>query len=484
MLYNFTQKEMKIMNENKNTSFEIDEQLRKSKRVHFIGIGGSGMCPLAEILISCGYTLTGSDNNPGDNLEKLKTLGAEIVMGQRAENIATMHPDMIVYTAALLPDNEELVASKESGIPTYERAELFGAISRMYGNCIGVCGTHGKTTTTALLSQIFLKSNLDPTLVIGGRLPLIDSHGRAGKSDTMICEACEFKDTFLDLSPDTAVILNIDDDHLDYFKTMENLIASFTKFATKATSLVIYNGDDANTITAVNNVENKSGKKFITFGFDSKNDYFADNITYNRGAFPEFDVMYTGKKIGHVALNIPGRHNIANALSAIAVAIENGISMSEIENVISSFKGAGRRFEIIGEFDGITIADDYAHHPTELEATLNAVMKMGYKNVWAVFQPFTYSRTYMLMDDFAKALKIPDHAVLTEIMGSREINTYNVYSSQLCEKVPGSVWFNTFDEVVKYVMDRAKFGDLIITLGCGDIYKAAKQMARLYKDKK
>lgn len=468
------------MVENKNIEAEIDENLKKVKKIHFIGIGGSGMCPLAEILISNGFKLTGSDNNPGDNLVKLESLGAEIAMGQKAENIKNFKPEMIVYTAALLPDNEELVYAKESGIPTYERATLFGAISRMFNNCIGVCGTHGKTTTTSLLSQIFLKADLDPTLVIGGRLPLIDSHGRSGKSDTMICEACEFKDTFLDLSPDTAIILNIDDDHLDYFKTMDNLIASFTKFADKTTKLIVYNGDDANTLTAIKNMKNREGKKFVTFGFSAENDYSADNIKYNRGAFPEFDVLHKGENVGHIVLNVPGKHNIANSLSAIAVACENGLSMEEISAAAETFKGAGRRFEILGEFNGITIADDYAHHPTELKAILESVMAMGYKKVWAIFQPFTYSRTYMLMDDFAEVLKIPDYAVLTEIMGSRERNTYNVYSSQLCEKIPGSVWYNTFDEVVEHVMKNATSGDLIITLGCGDIYKAAKKMAALY----
>lgn len=442
------------------------------------------MCPLAEILISNGYHLTGSDNNPGDNIEKLKSLGAEIIMQQTAENIEICKPEIIVYTAAILPDNPELVAAKASSVPTFERSELFGAVSRMFSNCIGVCGTHGKTTTTAMLSQIMLQAGTDPTLVIGGRLPLIDSHGRSGKSDVMVCEACEFKDTFLDLSPDTSIFLNVDDDHLDYFKTMDNLIASFTKFADKTSDLIVYNGDDKNTIKAIENMKSKAGKRFITFGFSHDNDFSADNVTYNRGAFPEFDVLKKGEKIGHVVLNIPGRHNVANALSAIAVAIDNGVSMSDIEKYITEFKGAGRRFEIIGEFDGITIADDYAHHPTELGATLTAVMKMGYKQVYAVFQPFTYSRTQMLMDDFAEVLQIPDHAVLTEIMGSREVNTFGVYTSQLCEKIPGSVWFNTFDEVVEYTMSKAEPGDLIITLGCGDIYKAAKQMAKLYTEQK
>ena len=461
----------------------IDEVLKSAKRIHFIGIGGSGMCPLAEILIARGYILTGSDNNPGDNINKLRGLGATINMSQVPENLDEFKPDLIVYTNAILPGNPELAAAKECGIPCVERAILFGAISRMYSNCIGVCGTHGKTSTTSLLSQLFLESGADPTLVIGGRLPLIDSHGRSGESDIMVCEACEFKDTFLELSPDACIILNIDNDHMEYFGTIENSIRSFTKFADMTTKLVVYNGDDENTVTAIENVTNVEGKKFVTFGFNSYNDYSPANIEYVRGAFADFDVVYRGSIIGHVTLGIPGRHHISNALSAIAVAIENGIDMSTIERLIGNFRGAGRRFEILGEYDGITIADDYAHHPTELSAVLETAMKMGYKEVWAVFQPFTYSRTKMHMDAFAKALTIPDHAVMTKIMGSREINTDGVYTSQLAELIPGSVWYETQKEVADYVMSKATAGDLIITLGCGDIYKAAQYMAKTYGEK-
>jgi len=462
----------------------IDELLQKINKVHFIGIGGSGMCPLAEILIPKGYDISGSDNNPGDNIDKLRSLGVKINMGQSPKNIEEFSPELIIYTAALLPDNPELIAAKASGIPTFERSFLFGAITRMHKNCISVCGTHGKTTTTALLSQILLESGVDPTLVIGGRLPIIDSHGRFGNSEVMVCEACEFKDTFLELSSDTTIILNIDDDHMEYFGTIDNSIRSFTKFADLTTNLIIYNGEDENTRKCIANMTETSGKKFLTFGFGADNDYSADNITFNRGAFPEFDVIYRGEKIGHVVLGIPGRHNVVNALATIAAAIENGVAMEQIESVITNFSGAGRRFEIYGEFDGITIADDYAHHPVELKLTLEAIMTMGYENVWAVFQPFTYSRTKMHMDAFAEALKIPDKCVMTEIMGSREVNTDGIYTSQLAAKIPGSVWFNTFDEVVEYVMANAKSGDLILTLGCGDIYKVAKQMAKLYGGRK
>lgn len=453
----------------------IDNLLKEIKKIHFIGIGGSGMCPLAEILLGWGYEITGSDNNPGDNIDKLRSLGVNIIMGQKAENIEGA--EMIVYTAALLSDNEELVAAKSSGIPTFERSKLFGAITRMYSNCIGVCGTHGKTTVTSMLSQVLIMADKDPTAVIGGKLPLIDSHGRAGKTNLMVCEACEFVDTFLDLSPDIAVILNIDKDHLDYFKTLDNLIASFTKFSLLSTKAIIFNGDDENTLKAIEGVD----KEKISFGFKSTNDYYPESITYNRGAFAEFDVMNKGKKVAHLKLNIPGTHNILNALAAFASAAYVGTSAKDCEKGIAAFSGAGRRFEILGEYKGITVADDYAHHPQELEAILSAVMKMGYKNVWAVFQPFTYSRTYMLLDDFARVLQIPDKCVMTEIMGSRERNTYNIYTKDLAEKIPDSVWFNTFEEVSEYVVKNASEGDLIITLGCGDIYKAAKIMINMLK---
>ena len=419
--------------------FEIDKLLKEKKRIHFIGIGGSGMCPLAEILHTWGYEISGSDNNPGDNIDKLRGLGMKVILGQKPENIEGA--EIIVYTAAILKDNPELVAALASGIPCFERAALFGAISRMYSDCIAVCGTHGKTTVTAMLTQVLVMAEKDPSAVIGGRLPLIDSHGIAGKSDTLVCEACEFNNHYHELDPNVAIILNVDEDHLEFFKNLDNIIASFNKFANMTTDTVIYNGDDANTVKALEGVD----KKLISFGRYNECDYSPANITYNRGAFAEFDVMHKGEKIAHLKLNIPGEHNILNSLAAFAAAKNAGCSDDECEKGISSFGGAGRRFEVLGEFDGITIADDYAHHPSELEVTLNAVMKMGYNTVWAVFQPFTYSRTKLLFDDFVKVLQIPDKCVMTEIMGSREVNTYGIYTKDLAEKITGSVWFNTFE---------------------------------------
>ena len=453
----------------------IDEVLGKIKRIHFIGIGGSGMCPLVEILHSKGYEISGSDNNENDTLNRVRSLGIPVFLGQRAQNIEGSQ--MIVYTAAILPDNPELCAAKESGIPTFERKELLGAITRMFDNCICVCGTHGKTTVTAMLTQIFLQSGADPTAVIGGKLPITGTNGIAGGSQNMLCEACEFVDTFLSLSPDVSVILNIDEDHLDYFKTLDNLIASFTKFASMTRKEIIINADDANTLRAVEGIKDK---RFITFGLGKDNDFRAENIVLEH-EFASFDIIKYGENVGRISLGIPGKHNIFNALAAIAAADNAGIPMDKIIACAEQFRGAGRRFEILKKINGITIADDYAHHPRELEVTLNAAMGMGFKRVWAVFQPFTYSRTKILFDDFVRVLKIPDRVVMTEIMGSRERNTYGVYTSQLAEKIPGSVWFNTFDEVADYVVKNAEEGDLVITLGCGDIYKAAKLMIKKYE---
>ncbi len=453
--------------------FEIDRLLKTVKRIHFIGIGGSGMCPLAEILHKEGYLLSGSDNNETDTLARIRSLGIPVQMGQRAENIEGA--EMIVYTAALLKDNPELVAAKESGIPTFERSKLLGAVTRIYPNSICISGTHGKTTACSMLTQVLIEADFDPTAVIGGKLPLTGSNGLVGHSDHMVCEACEFVDTFLDLSPDIAVILNVDEDHLDYFKTFENLKKSFTKFASMATKMIIYNGDDPDSVEAVVAAVEICRKPVITFGVNEGNDYRAVNIELNN-EYASFELIRYGENLGEVTLGIPGKHHVYNALAVIASAMESGVSFDQCVKGISDFHGAGRRFEILAEIDGITIADDYAHHPKELEVTLETAIKMGYNKVWAVFQPFTYSRTAILFDEFVRVLKIPDRCIMTEIMGSREINTYDIYTSQLAEKIPGSVWFNTFEEVAQYAVDNAEKGDLVITLGCGDIYKAAKIM--------
>lgn len=456
---------------------EISKALKTVKTIHFIGIGGSGMCPLAEILHSRGYTLQGSDNNESSIVDRIRKMGIKVMMGQKAENIEGA--EMVVYSAAISKENPELKAAIDSGIPTFQRAELLGEVSRQFSNCVGICGTHGKTTVTSLTVQTMLGAGLDPSAVIGGKLPLTNSYGRVGNTETIVMESCEYQDTFLHMSPDVAVILNIDEDHLEYFKTMENLILSFTKFAESATKAIIYNGDDENTLKAICGIK---GKEMISFGFSDKNDYYAENVEEYKGAFTKFDVMYKGEKLGAVELSIPGIHNVLNALAAVAASIYSGARFEDCVKGLQEFKGAGRRFEDLGTYNGIDFIDDYAHHPAELKVTLEAAMKMGYNTVWAVFQPFTYSRTAMHFDEFVDVLKIPDRCVMTEIMGSREVNTYDIYTSQLAEKIPNSVWFNTQEEVADYVLDNARAGDLVLTMGCGDIYKSAFMMIERLKN--
>lgn len=448
------------------------------KHIHFIGIGGSGMYPLAQILHSKGFYLTGSDNNETETTAAVRKMGIPVIFGQAAENIKGA--DLIVHTAAIMADNPELIAAKASGVPVLERSELLGIVTSWYDNAVCVSGTHGKTTTSSMITQMLIEAGIDTAAVIGGKLPAIGGSGRVGSTDTMVCEACEFVDTFLKLYPDVSVILNIDEDHLDYFKTVDNLKNSFTKFCDNTTKTLIINGDDANTVDAVSNT--KQDKKIITFGFTAKNDYYPENIRQISGFQTDFELMHKGEKLTDISIFVPGSHNVLNAVAACVACIECGVKPENLKIGLSHFKGAGRRFEMLDEINGITIADDYAHHPAELTVTLNAAKKMGYKNVWAVFQPFTFSRTSMLLDDFATALQIADRVVLTQIMGSREKNTYGIHTGDLAKKIPDSVWFDTFEEVAGYVKDNAQSGDLVITLGCGDVYKVAKMLIKMLKN--
>ena len=440
-----------------------DRIIEKVKNIHLIGIGGSGMCPLAEILHSNGYLITGSDNNESDPLKRIKALGIKVYMGHSPENVK--NAELIVYSAAISEDNPEIVEAKKLGIPLMERSHMLGALTRRYDNVIGVCGTHGKTTVSSMITHILILNKQNPTAVIGGKLPLINSNGIAGESDTMVCESCEFVDTFLQLSPDKAVLLNIDNDHLDYFKTMDNLVASFSKFVNMA-SLTFVNGDDPLCMKAVENCQ------YMTFGLDSKNDFYAENIESGKFGFC-FDVMYRGEKLTRLNMHIPGKHNIYNGLATFAACYSEGIAPDDIAKAVESFTGAGRRFEFLGEYNGFTLADDYAHHPTEIKATLSAAKELIYNNVIAVFQPFTFSRTALLKDEFIEALSIADKVILTPIMGSREKNTYNIYSEDIAKELKDCTVVDGFENIADKIIETAKENDIVITMGGGDIYKAA-----------
>lgn len=455
----------------------IDEILKEAKRVHFIGIGGSGMCPLAEILISLGYELSGSDNNDTETFRRIEKEGAKVYLGQVKENL-TDDIELVIYTNAILAGNEELEYAKKH-FPCFERAELLGAMSRIFSNCIGVCGTHGKTTTSSMITQVLLEAGLDPSAVIGGKLPVIDAYGRYGHSQNFVCESCEFNNTFLKMNPDIAVILNIDEDHLDFFGNIENIKKSFRKFADKTTKTIIYNGDDKNTVDTLKGI---TGKKLISIGKKDDNEWVAKNIDVPGGFKSSYDVYHNGEFTAKVELSVPGEHNILNSLCAFAAAYESGADIESICRGLKAFGGASRRFELLGEYNGITFADDYAHHPAELKVTLEAAMKMGYKNVWAVHQPFTFTRTSLLLDDFAEVLQIPDKCVISAIMGSREVNTIGIKAKDLADKIPNSIQLDTFEEICDYVLSHAQSGDLVITLGCGDVYKVARMMVNKLKN--
>ncbi len=447
--------------------------LDDKKKIHFMGIGGSGMCPLAEILRAKGFEITGSDISESDTLERIRSYGIKVYMGQKAENIADAKPDVLCYTAAIKKDNPELVAAREQGIVCLERSEMLGIVAGKYKKSVAISGTHGKTSTTGMLTQILVGSGKEPSAIIGGKLPYIGGNSAVGKSDIMVCEACEYVDSFLELHPYISVILNIDADHLDYFKNLDNIKKSFNKFAHQTSHLIVYNGDNANAEDALENVNIKK----ITFGLSMENDYYAMNIKKN-GIHQSYDFMFQGQKLTTITLSVPGLHNIYNSLAAASVADYLGVPVEQIKENLEKFTGVHRRFELLGKPKGITVVDDFAHHPTELTSTLTTAMELGFNHVWAVFQPHTFSRTAMLMDDFAKALKIPDTAIISEILPVRETNTYNVYSTDLGAKVPNSVCLDTFDEITEYIKENAKPGDLVLTMGGGNVYMCANQIVK------
>ncbi len=449
-----------------------DKLLDNIKKIHFIGIGGSGMCPLAEILRSEGFELSGSDMNESDTLDRIKSYGIPVHMGHKAENIDGA--DLVVYSAAIKETNPERAEAVKRNIPCIERSIMLGIVTRRYRRSIAVSGTHGKTTTTAMLSQILIGSGFDPSAIIGGKLPFIGGNSYVGKSDIIVCEACEYVDTFLELNPYMSIILNIDADHLDYFKNLDNIKKSFNKFSKQTTGVLIINGDDKNTLEAVEDVDIEK----VTYGLNETNDYYAVNLSADKGVHEQFDLMYKGEKITTVKLIVPGKHNVYNALAAASAAHYLGATANEISENLHKFGGVHRRFEILGTPMGITVADDFAHHPTELTVTLSAAMNMGFKKVWAVFQPHTFSRTAMLLDDFAEALKIPDEAIISEILPVRETNTYNIYSTDLGKKVSNSKCIDTFEDITKYVCDNAQEGDLILTMGGGNVYMCANMILK------
>ena len=446
---------------------KLAEFLKPGKRVHMVGIGGVSMRPLALVLHDRGITVTGSDMNSSGSTEELLRQGIPVAIGHREENI--QGADCIVRTAAARNDNPEIAAARAAGIPSFERAQAWGVIMREYRNAVCVSGTHGKTTTTSMVTHILMAAKADPTVMIGGALPLLGAGHRVGNGDTIVLESCEYCDSFLNFYPSLAIILNVEADHLDYFKDLADVEKSFRAFAGLATNGVLANGDDRNTMDTL------KGMDFVTFGLGEQNRIRAVNISED---WSEFDVLCDGQRYTHLKLSVYGRHNTLNALAAAGAAWMLGIDGEAVAEGLATFTGAGRRMEKKGTFNGAPVYDDYAHHPGELSCLIDAVRTQGYKRVVVAFQPHTYPRTHALREDFIEQLKRVDVCVVAEIYAAREQNLIGISSRDLVEKIPGATYCETLPEVTEFLRQNVREGDIVLTVGAGDIYRAGEALVK------
>ena len=445
-------------------------------KVHFIGIGGISMSGLAEILINAGFAVSGSDRAPSDLTKRPEEKGATVCYGQRAENI-TEDIQLVVYTAAIKEDNPEYAAAVASGIPMMPRAQLLGQIMKNFETSIAVSGTHGKTTTTSMLTSVLLEADADPTVSVGGMLPSIGGNIRIGNSGCFVTEACEYTNSFLSFFPTISIILNIDADHLDFFKDIDDIRASFKKFAEllPEKGLLVINSEIPN----LNEITKDVKCKVVTVAGEGA-DITADHVTFDDRGCAAFDVVRDKKTIMNIRLSVPGVHNVSNALAVIAVCLHLAVADAAIRGGLERFHGTDRRFQYKGKIGDVTIIDDYAHHPTEIAATLSAAANYPHKKLWVVFQPHTYTRTKALFDDFVKALSAADHVVLADIYAAREKDTLGISSNDLCEAIKSygtfADYFGSFDEIENFLLQNCSPGDLLITMGAGDIVKVADSL--------
>ena len=446
------------------------------KKIHFIGCGGSGMYPLIQILAAKGYEISGSDVLDGSIIRYEREMGVKVSLGHSADNV--IGTDMVVYSAAISKDNVELNAAASYGIPTIERSVLLGYVSRLYKQSICVSGTHGKTTTTSMITTALELAGRDPSAVIGGKLPLINGYGKAGKGDDIVIESCEFAETFLKLTPYLSVVLNIDNDHLDYYGSMGELKFAFKRFALMTKFMIFANADDKNTMDVMYTLD----RRVRTFGIQNDGDYQALNVNEYKPGFFEFDLKEWNKVTGHIRLAVPGYHNIYNALAMCAVCRFVGLTVEQCADAALNFKGAGRRFEVYGECNGALVVDDYAHHPTEIAATLHAAANYPHKTLWCVFQPHTYTRTKAFMKDFAKALSLADKVVLADIYAARETDTLGISSETLQTEIRAlgheCYYFPSFDEIENFLLENCINGDLLITMGAGNIVTIGEDLVK------
>ena len=455
------------------------DRIKKYNKIHMIGIGGVSMSGIAEILHSWGFNVSGSNNSTNENIIKLLEAGIDVKIGHLAENV--IGSDLVVYTAAISKDNPELLHAQELGIPTIERSTFLGELTRCFENTITIAGTHGKTTTTSMVSLCFLEALKDPSIQVGATLPEIDGNYLVGNSEYFIIEACEYVESFLKFSPTSEIILNIDNDHLDYFKTFDNIKNAFIKYVKLLPSdgLLVVNGDDTNCLDLLQ----YTGAKCLTYGISNKNtDFFAVNVTFDENGCAEFDVYNKNSLLGRFKLSVPGMHNVLDSLGCIALCLEYGISVEHIRTALLKFKGACRRFELKGALNGANVYDDYGHHPTEILATAKALMAKKYNKSWVVFQPHTYSRTKNHLLDFAQVLLNFDNVIVVDIYAARESNTYGITSMDLVNKIrefgKEALYIPDFDECTSYLKSNVETGDIVLTLGAGTVTEISDMLTK------
>ncbi len=448
----------------------IMDDLKKYKHIHMLGIGGVSMSGIAGILKHLGFTVTGSDRTQSDITNRLMFEGIRVTIGHDFENLSTAN--LVVYTAAIKQDDPELVKARELNIPTVERADFLGELTKAFSETICVSGTHGKTTTTSMISVCFMEAGLDPSIQVGATLKQINGNYRVGNSDYFIIEACEYVESFLKFYPKAEVILNIDNDHLDYFKNIENINNAFIKYVKllPKTGLLVVNIDDK----YCSELHKYTPAKIVSYGIENERaNFVARNITFNKNGYPTFDVYHNNFFYCTIELSVPGLHNVSNALACIALCDTYGISKPDLKSALKKYTGAHRRFEFVKSYQGANIYDDYGHHPTEIKATAMALKKKQYNHSWVVFQPHTYSRTQSLLDDFANALTNFDNIIVTDIYAAREINTYNISSQDLVNKIrslgKNALYISNFNDIVNYLKQHIQKDDIILTLGAGTV---------------
>ena len=452
------------------TKLAIQPYIQPGRRVHLSGIGGVSMCPLAEVLHGMGLQVQGSDMSDSATVKHLRSLGIPVHVGHVAQDI--QGAEFLIRTAAIHDDNPEIAAARAHGIPVFERAEAWGAIMQQYENALCIAGTHGKTTTTSMATHIFMAAEKDPTVMIGGTLPMLHSGYRVGRGDTIILESCEYCNSFLHFFPTVAVILNVEADHLDFFKDLADVEHSFRAFAqlVPPEGHVVANADDPGVREALEGIDH------FSFGLEAPEaDCRGVNLRWDHG-LPSFDVVIRGQVYTHLDLQVGGKHNVYNALAAASAAYLLGIPGGAVKAGLEAFTGAGRRFEYKGEYNGAKVYDDYAHHPGELHALLDMARSLGYGRIVCAFQPHTYSRTKALFDEFVQELRRPDVVILAEIYAAREKNTIGITSADLAREIPGAICCPTLEAVTDALAQAARPGDLILTVGAGDIYRVGEKL--------